>query len=90
MDVVVYSLSSEAICREFDPMIFPSSLFIEFFPKWEKVALFFFFFFFPLFFLFHIISYYFILRSISDLYSISLFHIYYLFVFFFFLSIPRF
>ena len=76
MDVVVYSLSSEAICREFDPMIFPSSLFIEFFPKWEKVALFFFFF--PLFFLFHTTEYF---RSI--------FHIsipYILFVCFFLFS----
>lgn len=67
---------------EFDPMIFPCSLFIEFFPKWEKVALFFFFF--PLFFLFHN-------WNISDLYLISLFHIYYYYYYYcFFLSTPRF
>lgn len=69
-------------------MIFPSSLFIEFFPKWEKVALFFFFFFFPLFFLFHIISYYFILFHTTE-YFRSIFHIsipYILFVCFFLFS----
>lgn len=51
------------------------SLFIEFFPKWEKVALFFFFFLFPLF---YFISLFHIFISDSDLYSI------YTFFFFFF------
>lgn len=54
------------------------SLFIEFFPKWEKVALFFFLFFFL--FSFYSISLFQI--YIPYLYSISLFHIYFLFCFF--------
>lgn len=84
MDMVVYEVVYTPVghLSESDLMIFPGSLFIEFFPKWEKVALFFLFFpsFLPISYFDFILFY-----TISDLYSISLFHIYNLYF-----STPRF